>query len=449
MSDINRSTRREFLKRASATAGALAIPTIVPASALGRQGAVSPANRLTMGFIGVGGMGMANLNAFIGEPEVQVLAVCDVDTDRGGQGREPAKAHVNQVYTDRLGETWNGCEAYADLNELLARDDIDAVCIATPDHWHALASVAAANAGKDIYCEKPLANSVEEGRAVCDAVNGNGVVLQTGSHERSTPNCRFACELVRSGYIGELHTIRINLPCSDGHHGEARALTEIPAPEPVPDGFDYNQWLGHTPQVPYTPRRCHFWWRFILSYGGGELTDRGAHVIDIGQLGNGTDDTGPIHYEATGVQTPGGLYNTFWDYSFTNTYANGVVMIGSTEEPRGLRFEGTEGSIFVHIHGGALEADPASLLEVELGDGDVFLGRAASHRRNFLDCVQTRETPFASAEIGHRTATICHLNNIAMMLGRPLAWDPVSETVVGDDEANALLMPQMRPPYTF
>jgi len=297
--------------------------------------------------------------------------------------------------------------------------------------------------------EKPLTNSIGEGRAVCEAVKRNKRVLQVGSHERSNPLTRFACELVRNQRIGKLHTIRINLPCSDGHHKQARALKEVPPPEPVPAGFDYDFWLGHTPKVPYTPKRCHFWWRFILSYGGGEMTDRGAHIIDLAQLGNGTDDTGPVEIAAHGVQTPGSLYDTFWDYHFENQYANGVRLVGTTDQPRGLKFEGDEGWVFIHIHGGRLEANPASLLKEKIRDDEIHLGRAPNndHRRSFLEAVKTRTEPTAPVEAGQRTATICHLNNLAMLLGRTLKWDPEKERILGDPEANSLLMPKMRPPW--
>jgi predicted dehydrogenase len=390
-----------------------------------------------MGCIGTGGQGTGNMRNFMNNPDVQVVAVCDVDKSH----MDAAVAEVNKHYGTE------SCAAYRDFRELLARDDIDAVSVGTPDHWHALVSIAAARAHKDIYCEKPLTNSVAEGRAVVDAVRENGRVLQTGSHERSTESIRYACELVRNGRIGVLKRILINLPCSDGHHQEARALTSIPDPEPVPEGLDWDFWLGHTPEVPYTPRRCHFWWRFILSYGGGEMTDRGAHVIDIAQLGAGMDGTTPVHYEATGVQTPGSLYNTFWDYRFVNRYASGLELVGTTDDPRGLRFEGDEGWIFVQIHGGALKASKESLLSEKIGDDEVHLGRSPGHHRNFLDCVKSREDPFAPVEAGYHTAAICHLNNIAMLTGGKLEWDPAGETVKGNADAQRLLAPTMRPPW--
>jgi predicted dehydrogenase len=367
-----------------------------------------------------------------------VVAVCDVDR----QHLEKGRSIVDQHYENK------DCAATRDFRELVARPDIDAVVVTTPDHWHALVAIAAANGGKDIYCEKPLANSVAEGRAICEAVRRNNRVLQTGSHERSGPRARFACELIRSGKIGRLQTMRVNLPCQDKHHLQIRQWSEVPLPEEIPEGFDYDLWLGHTPQVPFTSKRCHFYWRFILSYGGGEMTDRGAHVIDIGQLGAGTDETGPVEFQAIGLRSPG-MFDALWDYHFINTYANGVKMIGEAHGPRGIRFEGTEGWIFVHIHGAKLEAEPASLLEENAGMLRVQLGRTESHIRNFLESVRNRNQPFAPAEIGHRTATICHLNNLAILLGRKLQWDPGNERVVGDDEANRLLTPVMRPPWSL
>jgi len=438
MARIGRLTRRQFLGRTAAVAaGAATLPAIISSSALGKDGAVAPGDRIVMGCIGTGGQGTGNMRNFMSDPEVQMVAVCDVDKSH----MDAAAAEVDKHYGA------GSCTAYSDFRELLAREDINAVSIGTPDHWHGLVSVAAARAGKDIYCEKPLVNTIAEGRAVCDAVRANGRVLQTGSHERSTESIRYACELVRNGRLGTLKRILINLPCSDGHHQEARALTSIPDPEPVPEGLDWDFWLGHTPEVPYTPRRCHFWWRFILSYGGGEMTDRGAHVIDIAQLGAGTDDTTPVAYEATGVQTPGSLYNTLWDYRFVNRYPSGLELVGTTDDPRGLRFEGDEGWIFVHIHGGALEASKESLLSEKIGDDEVHLGRSPGHHRNFLDCVKSRKDPFAPVEVGHHTATICHLNNIAMLTGGKLEWDPERETVQGNPDARRLLAPTMRAPW--
>jgi len=434
------STRRQFLKRtATVSAGAMGLPYFVPSSALGKSGSVAPSNRIVMGCIGTGGKGTGNMKWFMGQKTVQVVAVCDVDS----RHRNRARGLVNKHYDN------HDCKAYTDFRELVARKDLNAMSIGTPDHWHALTSIAAAKAGMHVYCEKPLANSVGESRAICDAVTKNNVVLQNGSHERSRENVRFACEIVRNGRIGEIKTVRINLPCSDGHHKKAQEMNkQAQAEMPVPKGFDYDMWLGHTAKVPYTKNRCHFWWRFILSYGGGEMTDRGAHVIDLAQLGLDVDDTGPVEYKARGKRSAKGLYNAFFDYEFENVYANGVRMIGTTQGPRGLKFEGSEGWIFIHVHGGKLEAEPASLLkEKTWPNKKIDLGRASSHQQNFLDAIKTGKAPFATAEIGHRTATICHLNNIGMVVGRDLKWDPKKEQIIGDEEASKLLTPKMRAPW--
>ena len=440
MANTTRHTRRKFLRHTTAgAAAAIAVPYFVPARVLGGAGGTPPSDRIVMGVIGTGGMGKANLDMFMNEPEVQMVAVCDVAAGH----RQGAADMANKKYGNE------DCKQFDDFRTLLENDDINAVVVATPDHWHALATIAALRAGKDVYCEKPLANSIGEGRAMCDAVKETGRILQCGSHERSNANVRKACELVRNGRLGKISVVRVSLPCDDPHHKEAMALTDVPPPMPVPEGFDYNFWLGHTPEAPYTEKRCHFWWRFNLAYGGGEMTDRGAHVIDIGQLALGMDDTGPVSYQASGTASKTSLYNTPFDFSFENVYANGVRMIGQSERgPRGIGFEGDKGKIFVAVHGGDLTAEPETLLNEKIGDDEIQLGRTPSHRRNFLDCVKSREQPFATAEIGHRTATICHLNNLAIRLGKAFAWDPVKE-LTDDDEANAMLTPSMRSPWTL
>jgi predicted dehydrogenase len=438
------ATRRQFLRSAAAVSSyGLALPYFMPARSLGRDGAVAPSDRVTMGWVGTGGQGRALMDMFLHFPQAEIVAVCNVD-DR----------HLRQalgVIDERRGGH-SGVASYRNYQELIGRRDIDAVVVATPDHWHAMVTIAALNSGKDVYCEKPLANSVFESRAVVNAVKQTNRILQVGSMERSNPKIRHACELVRNGRIGKVHTVRINLPDDDGYLAQARATRAVP-PEPVPPGLDWDSWLGHTPQVSYTPKRCHFWWRFILAYGGGEMADRGAHVIDLAGLGLGTDekDVIPIEYEASGRQNGGSLYDSWWDYKFTCTYPDGVKMIGSNEKPRGIKFEGDEGWISINIHGGELQASDERILRETIGPQEVQLGRASgefplNHRFQFLQSVKSRKPGFAPAEAGHRTAVICQLNNIAMSVGRRFKWDAKTERT-DNDEANRLLRPTFRPPY--
>jgi predicted dehydrogenase len=436
-----KSTRRQFIKGAAATAaGALALPLFVPATALGRDDKKAPSDRIVIGVIGTGGRGRYLINAFGKEKDVQIVQVCDVDKKHLEAGAEA----VNKLYGNK------DCKTTGDFREVIGNKDVNAVIVATPDHWHALASIAAAKAGKDIYCEKPLTNSVAEGRALCKAVADMKVTLQCGSMERSGENIRYVAELIKKGRIGKLHTVRISLPCNEPQHKGARALKDVPAEMPVPEGFNYDFWLGHTPKVAYTEKRCHFGgaanpgWRFNLTYGGGEMTDRGAHVIDLAQLCMETDNTGPVDIEAKGERNKDSLYNAFFDMEFTNVFANGVKMIGDFKEPRGLKLEGADGWIFVHVHGQKLEASDPKILD---GKGTAKVEPLPPHIRNFLDCVKEHKQPAATAEIGHRTATICHINNIAMALGRKLKWDPKAEKFDKDDEATKLLTPVMREPW--
>lgn len=431
-------SRRDFLRRTAAvSAGAVAFPYIIPARALGLDGTVAPSNRIVMASIGVGGQGSYDMTALMNVPDVQMIAVCDVDSGH----RAGAKKKVEDFYAKKNDAAFAGCAEYNDFRDVIARDDIDAVMIATPDHWHAAISIAAAKAGKDIYCEKPAANSIPEGRAVVDTVRKYRRVFQTGSHERSRDNARYACELVRNGRIGKLHTIRVNMPI-DNHAPIG------PQPVmPVPEGFDYNMWLGPAPLESYTEKRCHFYFRYILDYSGGEMTDRGAHIIDLGQLGNGSDHTGPVSVEGQGWFPEDGLFNTAMSYRFAFEYANGVKLLGESKGVRGVKFEGTDGWIFIHIHGGDLEAEPASLLKEVIGPNELHLGRSRGHHLDFIENVKTRGECKAPAEVGHRTASMCHLANTAMRLGRKLRWDPVKEQFLNDDEANRMLVPSMRSPW--
>ena len=433
MSTKWRASRRKFLGVAASVA---AFGGVVSPSRRGRaaDAVPPPSERLVVGIVGVGGMGGNHLAWLLADPRFRIAAVCDVDQSH----LDAAVAKANEANADQA------CRAFRDFRELCAFDKLDAVYVVTPDHWHMLVAQAALAAGKHVYCEKPLANSVVEGRRLCDAVRASGKVLQCGSQERSNPNCRLVADWVRAGRLGEVRTVRVHMPCDEPHHNEARRRTTAELTDP-PAAFDYEFWQGPASAAPYAENRCHFWWRFNHRYGGGEMTDRGAHIIDLAQMILGRDDAGPVDISAQGTPLTGDLYDAFLDFTLENSYADGVRLVGEKIGPRGLRIEGTAGSIFIHIHGAKLEAEPASLLDRDYpGDWEAAY---ALHRDNFYAAIRDGVPLHAPAEVAHRTATICHLNNLAMRLGRPLKWDPVAERVIDDDEANRLLTPRFREPW--
>jgi predicted dehydrogenase len=443
---MNRITRRKLMK--GAAAAVLGAPFIVRASALGAEGRPAPSSRIGVAHIGVGGRGSGLMGGMLGNDEVQVLAVADTDTQR----RDAAKKRVEQQYTQKAPGTYAGCADYKDFRELLERRDIDAIVIGSPDHWHGLMTLAAAKAGKDVYCEKPMAGTIAEGRAAADALTRYGRVFQTGSQERSTGNCRYACELVRNGRLGKIHTIRTFLPTGDGRSG-------CIGPQPIPEGFDYDMWLGPRPWQPYHPRRCHGNFRWVLDYSDGELTDRGAHVNDIALLGAGPLLVGPVEIVARGKFMQDPLFDVPYEYHIEYTYANGLKIItdsgdapgtivcGITGAHRGILFEGSEGWLFVAIHGGALSASDPAILKTVIGPGDISLGRSLGHAQDWINAIKSRGPTMAPAEDGHRTASFCHLAVIALQLGRKIKWDLVKERFIDDPEADRMIARPMRPPW--
>jgi predicted dehydrogenase len=428
---MQRITRRKFLRKA---AGAAAFPYVVSASALGKAGSprqVAPSSRITLGMIGVGDHGTkVNLKNFLSNSDAQVVAVCDVDSSHV----ERARSIVNAKYGN------DDCAAYKDFREIIARDNIDAVAISTPDHWHALMSVMAAKTGKDVFCEKPTL-TVHEGRVLSDTIKRYAQVFQTASGIRSQFAYHRMCELVRNGRIGKVHTIHVYLPSGPHRPGD-------PTPMPVPAGVDYDMWLGPAPWTPYTKDKLHYQWRWVLDYSGGQLTDWGAHHISIAQWGNDTDLTCPVEVEGKGVFCEGGLYNTAKEYRIEYRYASGVKLIVESGTP-GVRFEGDEGWISNSPDRRApLIACPESILDSVIAPGEIHLYTCrAGEQRNFLDCVKSRRPCFYPEEVGHRVFTISHIGNISMMLGRKLRWDPNEERFINDAEANRMLSRSMRSPW--
>ncbi|GIW86455.1 MAG: oxidoreductase [Isosphaeraceae bacterium] len=443
-------SRRAALRQSIAIAG---FPAIVPASALGRGGLSAPSQRVTLAMIGTGNQGLNDLRSFLRDDRVQVVAVCDVNRESDGYwsgaigGREPARRLVDQHTARRTkAGSARGCLAVTDYRELFAREDIDAVAIATPDHWHALPVIEACLAGKDIYCQKPLSLTIAEGRAMSHAVARSGVVFQTGSQQRSDPQFRRAAELVRNGQIGTLRRVRVGLP---GGRPDYANTGSRKAPEPVPDGFDYDRWLGPAPAAPYAPARCHVNFRWHFDYSGGQLTDWGAHHIDCAQWAMGTEMTGPIELRnIQGAFPEDPLWNTATAFSFEAIYENGLTLLVSTSERIGITFEGAEGSVYVNR--GSLELTPASLRHASLADSPVQLHPSTDHFRDFIDAVLHRGPTAAPAEVAHRSITIAHLANIALRLGRNrLRWDPRSERILDDPEASAMISRPYRDPFAL
>jgi predicted dehydrogenase len=365
--NVNMLTRRNFLK---GSAAALAVPVFIPASALGAN---SPSSRITVGCIGVG-------MAF---DEAQVVAVCDVDANRAANAQQIVEEHYAGRSPSGL---YKGCATYSDFRRLLARNDIDAVLICTPDHWHALPAIAAAKAGKDIFIEKPLTLTIPEGRVLSDTVRRYGRVLQVGSQQRSDQRFRFACELVRNGRIGKLRTVRVGLPTDPG---------TVPQPTmPVPKNLDYDMWLGLTPWADYTEERVHPQdgygrpgWLRISDYCCGMITGWGAHHMDIAHWGMGAEYTGPVEIEGRADYPKDGLWDVHGDFRIEYTYAGGVKVICADNKTnrQGVLFEGSEG--WVYVKRKIIDANPKSLLTSVIGPDEIHVYRSDNHKANFLDSI--------------------------------------------------------------
>jgi predicted dehydrogenase len=421
-----RISRRRALQ--AAAAAVIAGPTILTR----RAGGQSPSERIALGFIGLGMMGRGHLGRFLGFGNVQVVAVSEVEPVRAANAKESVEAkYAAEVKSGK----YKGCDLHVDFCELLTRDDIDAVVIATPDHWHALGCVHAAQAKKDIYCEKPLTHTIAQGRKIAAAVRANKVVFQTGSQQRSEfgGNFRRAVEYVRNGRIGKLKTVRVGV-------GGPPVACELPT-EPMPDGTDWDMWLGPAPKRGYNQILCpqgmhkHFpAWRDYREYAGGALADMGAHHFDIAQWAMDADATGPVEIHPPEGKATSGL---------RFVYASGVEMFHGGRS--GCTFEGEKGTIYVDRD--KLESTPESILAEPLTDADQRVYLSNDHAKNWLDCIASRKDPICTAEIGARSAAICHLANIGYRLRRPLKWDPAKEEFPDDSEANKLLDYEMREPW--
>lgn len=398
----------------------------------GRTARAAANERLNIGMIGVGTMGRSHVDRFLGYGDVQIVAVCDVVEER----RQHSKARVEEHYAKQTGQgSYQGCKTFNDFRELLALDGVDAVVIATPDHWHVTGAILAARARKDIYCEKPLTLTIGEGRRLVDEVRSNKVIFQTGSQQRSEFDGKFriAAELIRNGRIGKVKTVRVGV-------GAPPVPCDLPE-EPVPAGTDWDLWLGPVAWRGYNEVLCpkgvhkHFpLFRNYREFAGGGLADMGAHHFDIAQWALDMDSSGPVRIEPPADGSLSGL---------KFTYANGVEMFHGG--PSGCTFEGDAGTIYVDR--GKLEGMPEALITTPLPEGAKRLYHATDHGRNWLDSIKSRELPICDVEIGHRSATVCHLANLAYQLGRALTWDPKAEQFAGDAEANGLLNRTPRDPW--
>jgi predicted dehydrogenase len=451
--------RRDFLRSAAGAAAVASVPTIVPSSVLGAQGQTPPSNRITLGFIACGKQSQHLMRSFL-LPSTQVVAACDVDKLKLERS---AGNIVEKHYADRKDGSYKGCARYHDFHELLARPDIDAVVISTPDHWHTIATIEACRAGKDVYCEKPLTQTIAEARAMVKTIRQLGRVFQTGSMQRSSREFRFACELVRNGYIGDIKHVTVNV----GGPPQDKLLKA----EPVPDYLDWDMWVGPAMWRPYNNDLApHISfdgfpnWRDHSYYGGGGMTDWGAHHFDIAQWGLGMDDTGPVE-----INPPDGK-----DYKvLTYKYANGITMTRDSQvrgpdgtglpftgdayplwleyvkqsrgRTRGVLFEGTTGK--VEVDRGYLKTWPDALKDQVIGPDQVHLYDSKNHYTDWLEAIRKRSDPICKIEIGASSVTVCHLGNIAYTLKRPLRWDPKRHVFVGDDEANRMLWRPMRSPW--
>lgn len=429
---MRKQTRRSFLKETAVGGALLGLSAKKHRSIFG---AASPSERVRVGMIGVGNQGgpKNNMKYFLNN----IVAMCDLDKNYLAEAADFLQKQANQtaVMTD-------------DYRRLLDSKDIDAVVVTVPDQWHATMTIEACRAGKDVYCEKPLTLVIGEGKPMIDAARKNKRVVQTGTMQRSGVEFKLATELVQKGIVGKVHTVNVTLPSPNWID---RAGKPVPNSEP-PEGFDYNRWLGPAPFRPYNKNHVHYLFRFYWDYSGGQQTNFGAHHLDIAQWGLGMDESGPTSVEGSAVFNPDGWYETPDTTEIKYTYANGVVMtcrqkLKTTNKDQGTEFIGEKGSLFVYR--GGIVANPPELLKGVDVPKIVNSQANISHVNNFLDCVKTRQTPAADISIGHHSATVCHLGNIAVRTKKKIVWDPKTETIVGDPDASKWLMKEYRSPWTL
>jgi predicted dehydrogenase len=451
--------RRRFLQDASrgAVGATLAagFPAIVPASVLGAN---APSKRINVGAIGTGRISRGHDLPGIWKHETaRVMAVCDLDAKRA----EDARVLVNKHYAEATGKPHDGVTVYTRYRELLANKDVDAVVVSTPDHWHALIAIEAVEAGKDVYLQKPASLTIAEGRALSNAVHRSGRIFQMGSQQRSSVQFRFAAELVRNGRLGQLKTVQIGLPGDPAGEDEAEM--------PVPKGFDYDAWLGSTPYVYYTEKRVHPQegygrpgWLRCEQFGAGMITGWGSHHLDCAHWAMDTEHTGPVEVWGEAQFPAKGLWDVHGAFKTEALYANGVRMTVSGDFPNGIRFEGTEGWLFVSrgneqvttsdpvaklADPQALSASDPRILKSVIGPDEVHLEVSKSHHGNWLEAIRARRQPIAPVEVAHRSCSACLLHHIAMKTKRRLHWDPIKERFRNDDDANAMLTRPQRAPY--
>ena len=459
----NSNSRRDFLKNTvKAGVGSMVLsgfPTIVPASVFGKN---APSNKINIGQIGIGRIARTHdLVETFKYDNARIMAVADVDRKR----LESGKKMLEGWYAKKTGQAnYIDIKIYDDYHDLLNNKDIDAVLISTPDHWHAQPAIEAALAGKHIYCQKPTSLTIDEGRSMSDAVRKTGVVFQLGSQQRSInpwPQFKRACELVRNGRIGKLHTVHVGLP-SDPSGG---ITTEMP----VPENLNYDMWLGSTPHIYYTLDRVHSQtdpnsrggWLRCEQFGAGMITGWGVHHIDIAHWGMNTELTGPIEIEATAEFPKTGLWNVHGDYEVKSKYANGVTMLINSKNPNGIKFEGSDGWIFVtRGNVGVTASDPTSgkeekaftasnpkILNSVIGANEIHLYESPEQHGNWLDCITNKKPNISPAEVAHRSCSACLLAHAAMKTPGKLYWDPKKELFINNVEANKLLSRPQRFPY--
>ena len=447
--------RRDFLSKTLLGAATIGMPTIVPSSVFGKN---APSNKINIGQIGCGRIGREHdLPGTMQHDAARVMAVCDLDKNRMADG----KKLVDEYYAKKTGQAnYMDTKMYDDYHEMLGNKDIDAVIVSTPDHWHSQPAIEAALAGKHVYLQKPTSLTIAEGRMLSNVVTKKGIILQVGTQQRSWTQFRVAAELVRNGRIGKVHTVKIGLP------GDPSGPTA--APMPVPKHFDYSTWLGSTPNVPYTEIGVHPQvgysrpgWLRIEQYGAGMITGWGQHHYDSAAWGIDTELTGPISVESIAEFPKSGLWNVHGDFMVKAEYANGITMYTSGGYPNGIRYEGTDGWLFVSrgdyvasssdptskVRSKTLDASDPKILESVIGENEIHLQVSKEHHGNWLEAIQNKTPLMSPVEVGHRACSICLISHIAMKLPRKLQWDVKKEQFINDKEANAMLSRPQRSPF--